>query len=359
MAINIDLLRRALQSSARPISICRAQRKILRGVSRACFAYSAPDENGEKKVALASSSPLSQRQPRPQQPRPAAASAAATATKRSMASGDDPPPPPSSAKEVFVETDPGIGEFTYRWPRPGLTVDVVLVAAPGVAPASSVSSSSPSPSPSSPSSSSSTLLLIERKRPPGQGRWALAGGFVNENEPLGEAAARELREETGVDVVAVSEELDGGQGGEGKGGKEGGATRTSSSSSSSSPSATIAIDQFRTYGDPGRDPRGWTVTVAFAGVARDDREGKNRRALEATAGGDDASDARWFPLSALPAMAFDHKVIVRDALRKLVKEEEEREESEKGEKGGSELLVRDMRAALESEALRGAWDRAF
>ena len=41
----------------------------------------------------------------------------------------------AAAKEVFVETDPGVGEFKYRWPRPGLTVDVVLVAAPGVAPA--------------------------------------------------------------------------------------------------------------------------------------------------------------------------------------------------------------------------------
>lgn len=235
----------------------------------------------------------------------------------------------ATAKEVFVETDEGIGSFTYRWPRPGLTVDVVLVAAPGVAPGVSGSSSS------------SSLLLIERKRPPGQGRWALAGGFVNEGEPLGEAAARELREETGVEVVAAKAEEGGGAAGEGGEGeaKEGGG---------SDPTATITIDQLRAYGDPGRDPRGWTVTVAFAGVARDDAGGKTRRALSVTAGGDDASDARWFPLSALPAMAFDHKVIVRDALRKLFKEEKE-----------DEALLRDMRAALESEALRGDWDRAF
>ena len=50
-----------------------------------------------------------------------------------MAPGDRQPPLPSAASEAFVETDPGIGEFTYRWPRPGLTADVVLVAAPGVA----------------------------------------------------------------------------------------------------------------------------------------------------------------------------------------------------------------------------------
>jgi len=239
-----------------------------------------------------------------------------------------------SAKEVFVETDPGIGEFTYRWPRPGLTVDVVLVAAPGVAPTSTSTSTSSSSS----TSPSSALLLIERKRPPGQGRWALAGGFVNEGEPLGEAAARELKEETGVEVVAA-------------GAAEGGEEKGKPSSSS----ATITIDQLRAYGDPGRDPRGWTATVAFAGVARDDSEGKNRRALAATAGGDDASDARWFPLSApLPAMAFDHKVIVRDALRKLVKEEEEKKGGER-----DEVLVSDMKGALESDALRGDWDRAF
>ena len=231
-------------------------------------------------------------------------------------------------KEAFVETDPGIGDFHYRWPRAGLTVDVALVAAPGVAPHSS---SSPSPS--------SSLLLIERKRPPGQGRWALAGGFVNEGEPLGEAAARELKEETGVEVVAATaaaaQEEE-----EGKGAKGG--------------SCPITIDQLGAYGDPGRDPRGWTVTVAFCGVARDDPAGDTRRALSATAGGDDASDARWFPLCAeLPAMAFDHKVIVRDALRKLVKEEGGRRDDK------NEELLRDMRAALRSEALRGDWERAF
>lgn len=269
-----------------------------------------------------------------------------------MAAQDDLPNNTSAAaataKEVFVETDPGIGEFTYRWPRPGLTVDVVLVAAPGVAPAAVSSGGPSSPSPSS------SLLLIERKRPPGQGRWALAGGFVNEGEPLGEAAARELREETGVEVVAVDAAAAGEGGGEGAAEEAGGAAgegaKEGGSGSGSEEPATITIDQLRAYGDPGRDPRGWTVTVAFAGVARDDAEGKTRRALSATAGGDDASDARWFPLRSLPAMAFDHKVIVRDALRKLARDEEEKEDG---------ALLRDMRAALESEALRGDWDRAF
>ena len=162
---------------------------------------------------------------------------------------------------------------------------------------------------------------------------------MNEGEPLGEAAARELREETGVEVRAVAEEGEKAKGGSG---------------SLASP-RTITIDQFRAYGDPGRDPRGWTVTVAFAGVARDDPAGASRSALSATAGGDDAADARWFPLCSLPPMAFDHKLIVRDALRKLVKEEEE----QGGRGKRDDELLRDMRDALASEALRGDWDRAF
>lgn len=234
-----------------------------------------------------------------------------------MSSSQRPQPPPTSTvNEVFVETEPGIGTFTYRWPRPGLTADVVLVAEPGVAPESALAAKE---------TTTSTLLLIERKRPPGAGRWALPGGFVNEGEGLESAAQRELKEETGVSAVAVGTE------GTQAGGKE--VTTT-----------TIAIEQTRSYGDAKRDPRGWTVTVAFAGVARSRHE-EHRKAAAATAGSDDAADARWWPLSGLPPMAFDHKVIVRDALSKLLKEEKD----EKSE------FVRDLKAALDSEALKGDW----
>jgi 8-oxo-dGTP diphosphatase len=98
------------------------------------------------------------------------------------------------------------------------------------------------------------VLLIRRKSEPFKGCWALPGGFVNENESLERAAARELHEETGLTV---------------------------------SPSK---LEQLGAFGDPGRDPRGHTVTVAFVTF----------RATEtAINAGDDAVEAVWHPLRAL------------------------------------------------------------
>lgn len=101
--------------------------------------------------------------------------------------------------------------YSYEWPRPGLTVDAALVAYPeGDQPA--------------------RVLLIQRKHPPCKDMWALPGGFVEENEPLEHAVARELQEETSVDPSAVN------------------------------------LQQVMAFGDPGRDPRGWCVTIAFAAL---------------------------------------------------------------------------------------------
>jgi len=115
------------------------------------------------------------------------------------------------------------------------------------------------------------LVLIKRGHEPYEGCSALPGGFVNENEPLDEAAARELREETGL--------------------------------------TGIPMRQWRTFGDPGRDPRGWTVSVVYIAV------------IDHTAHplqhGDDAVAADWFPLRDLPPLAFDHDIIVRYALEWL------------------------------------------
>jgi 8-oxo-dGTP diphosphatase len=144
---------------------------------------------------------------------------------------------------------PKPGKFSYDYPRPALTVDVVICTRE-VRP---------------------RVLLIKRKKDPFVSRWALPGGFVDEGESLSDAARRELKEETGV---AVEE-----------------------------------LEQLYTAGDPGRDPRGWTVSVAF--LARGDAKKLKAKAA------DDAADVGWFPLDELPAMAFDHAMILQRARARL------------------------------------------
>jgi len=115
------------------------------------------------------------------------------------------------------------------------------------------------------------VLLVRRAAAPYAGRYAIPGGFVHDNESLETAALRELAEETGV--------------------------------------RDIYLEQLYSFGDPGRDPRGRVVTVAFfALIASDDLP---------LAAGTDAAEARWFPTSALPPLAFDHGRIVDYALERL------------------------------------------
>ncbi len=128
------------------------------------------------------------------------------------------------------------------------------------------------------------LLLIRRGGHPFLGSWALPGGFANRNEPLEKTAARELQEETGI----VNAEL-----------------------------ILVGV-----YSEPGRDPRGWTVSAAYAALLSESTE---------AAAGDDAAEAMWFPLERgsdgsywLPCrfgrLAFDHDQIVRDACAALLKD---------------------------------------
>lgn len=115
------------------------------------------------------------------------------------------------------------------------------------------------------------LLLIQRARDPFAGAWALPGGFIEPDETLMASAQRELQEETGLMLDA--------------------------------------LHCFGVYGDPGRDPRGRTLTVAYRALLLDD-------ALAAVAA-DDAQDARWFSADALPELAFDHAQVVQDGLADL------------------------------------------
>ncbi|MCY1076472.1 NUDIX hydrolase [Archangium lansingense] len=108
------------------------------------------------------------------------------------------------------------------------------------------------------------LVLIRRKNPPLG--WALPGGFVDEGERLDLAAAREAKEETGLDVEVV--------------------------------------EQFFTYSDPARDPRKHTVSTVYI-----------CRAKGEPAGADDAAEALAFPVDGMPTeLCFDHGTILADYL---------------------------------------------
>lgn len=118
------------------------------------------------------------------------------------------------------------------------------------------------------------LLLVERKNDPFKGSWAFPGGFVEDDENLETAARRELEEETGIQVDELT--------------------------------------QFKAVGTPGRDPRGRTVTIIFFGAIETDQ-------MDDAKGGDDAANAKWFPINNLPDLAFDHKQIIEDFKEYLVR----------------------------------------
>ena len=144
-----------------------------------------------------------------------------------------------------------------KYPKPSVTADIVVFREHGGTP---------------------EVLLIRRGGHPFLGRWALPGGFANKNEPLESTAARELREETGV--------------------------------------AGADLTLVGVYSAPGRDPRGWTVSAAFAAKVPYDTRAE---------AGDDAADLRWVPLTVssdgllhpdVPEpLAFDHGEILADAIR--------------------------------------------
>jgi len=111
------------------------------------------------------------------------------------------------------------------------------------------------------------VVLIKRKREPFRDHYSLPGGFVEYGETVEEALKREMKEETGLKVRPVK---------------------------------MVGV-----YSEPGRDPRGHTVSVAFLCIG----EGE----LKA---GDDAKEVHVFPIDEalkLP-LAFDHEKILRDAL---------------------------------------------
>ncbi|HKF58316.1 MAG TPA: NUDIX domain-containing protein [Blastocatellia bacterium] len=115
------------------------------------------------------------------------------------------------------------------------------------------------------------VMLIERDLEPFAGMWAIPGGFVRRGESLERAAARELEEETGINDVF--------------------------------------LEQLYTFGDPGRDPRGWVISVAYYALVSPE----GHRIVDRT----DARQAAWFTVKRLPRLAFDHARIVQAALERL------------------------------------------
>lgn len=110
------------------------------------------------------------------------------------------------------------------------------------------------------------IVLIKRRNPPFAGCYALPGGFVEVGETVEEAAIREAREETGLDIELLG---------------------------------LVGI-----YSNPDRDPRGHVVSAAFLALGRGE-----------LLAGSDAKMAEVFSFQDLPALAFDHDLIFRDALR--------------------------------------------
>lgn len=141
--------------------------------------------------------------------------------------------------------------FCYRYPRPALTVDIVLLR--GVR-------------------SGHEVLLIQRGHAPYCGAWALPGGFVEEGESPEAAARRELAEETSMELE-------------------------------------LPLVQIGAFGEPGRDPRGWVVSIAYAAIGAWDRS--------TASAGDDAADTAWWLITELPNLAFDHAEIIQTAVERL------------------------------------------
>ena len=140
------------------------------------------------------------------------------------------------------------GTYTYDYPRPAVTTDCVIFGYDG---------------------KELKVLLIERGTEPFKGCWAFPGGFLNMDEDALAGARRELKEETGLE--------------------------------------NAFIEQFHTFSEPGRDPRGRVITVAHYALVK----------IQEVEGGDDAAQARWFPIGEVPPLAFDHDRILRMAMSRL------------------------------------------
>ena len=139
--------------------------------------------------------------------------------------------------------------FSYEYPRAMNTVDAIIID----------------------SETKSKVLLINRLNEPYKNCWALPGGFIEMDETLLDSVNRETLEETSL--------------------------------------SGIEFKQFKTYGDPGRDPRGRNITVVFFGFCDNP---------EKAVAGDDAKSLQWFSLNNLPELGFDHRQVIEDFVAEIL-----------------------------------------
>lgn len=136
--------------------------------------------------------------------------------------------------------------YTYPYPRPMVTVDTCIFCT---------------------QANKTEILLVQRKNEPFKNAWALPGGYVEMDEELEFAAARETEEETGI--------------------------------------TGLLLTQVKTYGTPGRDPRGRTISVVYAAQVS---------SKPVSRAGSDAKCTKWFDVMHLPKLAFDHQKIITEVL---------------------------------------------
>ena len=142
--------------------------------------------------------------------------------------------------------------YCYEYPRPAVTTDAILVAK---------------------ENNQTSVLLIQRGIDPYKDHWALPGGFVEMDEELEDACARELKEETGI--------------------------------------TNIQLHQLAAFGAVNRDPRGRTISVVFWASVPSKLKAQS---------GDDAQNAKWFNLNDLPPLAFDHQKVIQQFINEKLKD---------------------------------------